>query len=369
MASDYYTILGLARSASADEIKQAYRKLSKEWHPDKHKGEKKAEEKFKEINEAYEALSDPKKKQMYDQFGTTGGNGGGAGFNPGAGFGGFDFSGFTGANGAGGARVDFSDLFEGFFGGGGRRAGAREERGRDLEVEMTIEFAEAVSGVRREFTLQKLHACDDCGGSGAEKGSTLITCKDCGGTGQIVRTSQSFFGTVQQAVVCTRCKGSGKVPEKICPTCRGEGRVSRKATVVTTVPAGIDDGQTLRVRGEGDAGPRGAAAGDLFVHVRVRPDSRFVREGDDVRSTITITVPDAILGTDADVETVHGSTTLKVPAGTQSGQVFRIKGKGMPVLNTSRLGDHYVTVTVEIPGKLSKEEKKLVEEWKTLRDR
>ena len=357
MASDYYKILGLSRSASADDIKQAYRKLSKEWHPDKHKGDKKAVDKFKEINEAYEGLNDPKKKQMYDQFGSTGSGSGG--FGGGQGFGGFDFSGF-----AGGQRVDVGDLFEGFFGGG--RKQPREERGGDREVEIGIDFTDTVTGARKEMQIKKLRACDMCSGSGAEKGSKLITCPDCGGTGQIMKTAQSFFGTIQQAMQCPRCKSSGKVPEKACSKCSGEGRISDVAKITLDIPAGIDDGQTLRVRGEGDAGRQGAPAGELYVHVRVRADARFTREGDDIRTVTSINVPDAILGSEIAAETVHGSTTLKIPAGTQSGQVFRIKQKGMPVLNTSRFGDHYVTVTVEIPAKLSREERKLVEEWKRL---
>lgn len=362
MPSDYYKILGVERSASADDIKQAYRRMSKEWHPDKHKGDKKAEEKFKEINEAYEALNDPKKKQMYDQFGTTG-TGAGAGTGGfGGGFGGFDFSDFQQA----GGRVDFSDLFEGFFGGAGGRRARREERGGDREVELTIEFMQAVAGIRQQISIRKMNPCDQCGATGAEKGSELVTCKECGGTGQIVRTSQSFFGAVQQAFVCPKCKGSGKVPEKACKKCSGEGRISETATVTIDIPAGIDDGQTLRVRGEGDAGRQGTPAGELYVHIRVRPDPRFTREGDDIQTSIKITVPDAILGTEAAVETVTGSTQLKIPAGTQSGQVFRIKHKGMPVLNTSRFGDHYVTVVVEVPSKLSREERRLVEEWRQI---
>ncbi len=363
MPRDYYSVLGLSRDASADDIKQAYRKLSKEWHPDKHKGDKKAEEKFKEINQAYEALSDSKKKQMYDQFGSTGpGSGSGPG-GFGAGFGGFDFSGFA----QGGESINFGDLFEGFFGGGGRRSrSAREERGADREVAIAIDFADAVSGIKQTFTLRKLVPCSQCAGSGAEKGSELVTCKECGGTGQIVRTVQSFFGAVQQASICPRCHGSGKVPETPCKKCSGEGRIADDATVTIDIPAGIDDGQTLRVRGEGDAGRQGAPAGDLYVRIQVKPDPQFMRDSDDVRTTVTISVPDAILGTEIPVETVLGSVQLKILAGTQAGQIFRIKNKGMPILNTSRHGDHFVTVNVDIPSKLSREERKLVEEWKRL---
>ncbi len=362
MPRNFYEVLGVPRDASPDAIKTAYRKLSKEWHPDKHKGEKAAEDKFKEINEAYEALSDPQKKQNYDQFGAANpGGGAGAGFNGGAGFGGFDFSGF-----AGGERVDFSDLFEGFF-GGGRRAQAKPDTGADREVAISISFMEAVTGIQRTLRLRRLHKCSHCTGTGAEPGSKIETCADCGGTGQIVRTSQSFFGALRQAVLCPKCKGSGKVPEKACKKCSGEGRVADDATVIIDVPAGISEGQSLRVRGEGDAGIRGAASGDLYVRIHVEEDARFARDGDDIRSQVTLSVPDAILGTEIPVETVLGKTQLKIPAGTQSGQVFRIKHKGMPVLNTSRFGDHYVTVDVEIPAKLSREERRLVEEWRKLR--
>ncbi len=358
MARDFYEVLGVPRSASQDDIKKAYRKLSKELHPDKHKGEKEAEQKFKEVNEAYETLSDTKKKQMYDQFGSADANGAGAGAG---GFNGFDFSGFQG-----GERVDFSDIFESFFGGRGGAARPREERGADLEVEMTIDLAEAVSGVKRSVNIRHLKKCDVCGGSGTEPGTSMQTCTECNGTGQVTRTAQSFFGTIQQRAICPRCGGGGKVPEKACHKCDGEGRYSATEPLDVDVPAGIHDGQSLRIRGEGDAGHRGATAGDLYVHIHVRPDPRFERDGDDVRSVLELNAVDAILGTEADVDTVHGTMTLKIPEGTQPGQVFRLKSKGMPVLSTSRSGDHYVTVKIKIPTKLSRAERKLIEEWKAL---
>lgn len=366
MPKDFYSILGIPRTASADDIKKAYRKLSKELHPDKHKGDKAAETKFKEVNEAYETLSNPQKKQMYDQFGTTGGAGGG-GFGGGAGFDprGFDFSGFTN----GGARVDFGDLFESFFGGagGGQRGRTRSDKGADTEVSITIDFMESVTGIERAIHIKRLVRCSSCEGSGADKGSSVITCSECSGTGQVTRTAQSFFGAVQQRMVCPRCQGSGKIPEKPCRKCDGEGRIQESVQVAVTIPAGIDDGQTLRLRGEGDAGRRGAEAGDLYVHVAVTPDDRFTREGDDVRTSLALPVVDAILGADATVETVQGKVTLSIPAGTQPGQVFRIKGKGMPILNARGHGDHYVTVDVEIPTKLSREERRLLEEWRDAR--
>ncbi|MDD4319166.1 MAG: molecular chaperone DnaJ [Candidatus Peribacteraceae bacterium] len=356
MAKDYYGVLGLQKGASAEEVKKAYRRLSKELHPDKHKGGKDAEKRFKEVNEAYEVLSNPQKKQMYDQFGEAGVNGGAAGQG---GFGGFDFSG------AGGADA-FSDLFEGFFGGGRRQAAARQE-GNDLEVEIAIDLSEVVTGVRRDVRIRRNIACDRCGGNGAEPGTKLDTCGECGGTGQVTRTAQSFFGVIQQRTVCPRCRGSGKVPEKPCTKCDGEGRVASAEEVQVDVPPGIDDGQALRLRGQGEAGRRGATAGDLYVRVRVRPDDRFVREGADIRTVLDVPALDAILGATVDVETVQGNVSLKIPEGTQPGQVLRLKGKGLPVLNTSRFGDHFVTVNVKVPTRLGREERRILEEWRRAR--
>ncbi len=362
MARDPYDVLGVPKSASADQIKQAYRKLSKELHPDKHKGDKAAEEKFKEVNKAYEILSDPQKKQAFDQFGEAGVNGG-AGFGGGGGgFGGFDFSGFQQQ----GGRMDFGDIFDTFFGGGGGRRAKPDNQGSDREVEITLTLLEAVQGGERTITVRLLRSCSACKGTGAKEGSKLEICKECGGAGSVTRRSQSFFGMVQQTVICPACHGSGKVPEKKCSSCDGEGRRAEDATITFDIPAGIDDGQRLRLRGQGDAGRQGGPAGDLYVRIRVKEDSRFVRDGADVRSSFSISVPDAVLGTEIQVETVNGPVTLKIPAGTQSGQEFRIKGKGIPVLGSSKHGDHYVTVTVEIPGKISKEEKRLLEEWRAL---
>jgi len=351
MARDFYEVLGVDRNASADDIKKAYRKLSKELHPDKHKGDKEAEKKFKEVNEAYETLSNPKKKQMYDQFGSTGGPSGG-----GPGFGGFNPEDMGG----------FSDIFESFF--GGRRGGARpqEQGGRNIEVEMEVEFDEVIKGGTRRVALRRQQVCSTCTGDGVKKGSKMVNCETCGGTGQVTKTAQSFFGMVQQSIICSTCGGNGKVPEEACKSCNGEGRKVTDKDVTIDIPAGIHDGQTLRVRGEGEAGRQGAPAGDLFVHIRVRTDDRFIREGDDIRTSISLPVLDAILGCEAKVQTVHGKVTLKIPAGTQPSHVFKIKGKGLPVLSSSKHGDHYVTVDLEVPKKLSKKEKKLMEEWKKL---
>jgi len=358
VAKNPYDILGVQKDASPEDIKKAYRNLSKELHPDKHKGDKAAETRFKEVNEAYEVLSNPEKKRMYDQFGSSAGPGGAGGQG---GFGGFDFSQY--ANNA-----DFADLFENFFGGQGGRRGQREERGADREVEATIALQEVLTGAKHTVRLRRLNACDTCKGSGAEPGSKVITCTDCGGTGQVVRTAQSFFGTVQQRVVCQRCHGSGQVPEKACTKCRGEGRIAEDSSFIVDIPAGIEDGQTLRLRGEGDAGRRKSTAGDLYVHIHVTQDPRFERDGADIRSEVSVPVLDAILGKEITIETVHGKISLKVPEGTQPDQVFRIKGKGLPLLNTSRTGDHYVTANVIVPTKLSRSERKILEEWKKIRD-
>lgn len=356
MSKDYYSTLGLSRDASEADIKKSYRELSKKWHPDKHKGDKDAEAKFKEINEAYEVLGNAKKKQQYDQFGSTGGPGG-------AGFGGFDFSGFQQGDMGG-----LGDIFESFFGGGG--GGARGQRrgrnrGGDLQVRISIAFAEVLSGVKKTIAIEKFVSCAECKGTGSEGGNTK-QCSDCGGTGQITRTAQSFFGTIQQAVACDACNGSGSIPEHPCKKCGSEGRRREKTQLTVDVPPGIDHGQTLRVTGQGDAGKEGAEAGDLFVVVMVEPDARFVRDGSDIRTEVSISVLDAMLGTDITVPTVHGDTKLKIPAGTQPATVMRIKAKGFPVLSSSRLGDQYVTVNVTVPKKLSRKEKELMEEWRKL---
>lgn len=352
MAKDFYQILGVSKDASKDDIKKAYRKLSKELHPDKHKGDKEKEAKFKEVNEAYEVLSDETKKRNYDQFGSTNGNPFGGG---GGGFGGFDPSQFGG---------DVGDIFEAFFGGRGKSRARTQERGRDLEVSVRIPFTMSVTGGERMISLTTFVTCDECEGKGGAPGSKMEKCGECGGAGQVTRTSQSFFGTIQQTVVCPECHGKGEVPSERCKKCGGEGRREEKKQVTVNIPAGIHDGQSLRMRGEGQAGAHGNPSGDLYVVVNVETDARFVRDGDDIRTILAVSVTDAMLGAEKEIETVHGPLTISVPAGTQPGQVLRIKGKGMPVLSSSRHGDHFVTIEVEIPKKLSRSARKLVEEMK-----
>lgn len=359
VSRDPYSVLGVDRSASADDIKKAYRRLSKEWHPDKHPStssgqvNKEAESKFKEINEAYETLNDPQKKQQYDTFGRTGAPGGGAG--------GFDFSGFQGGF---GNASDLGDLFENFF--GGRGGGRRRTEGHDRSVAVEIDLQDVLEKKSVDLRLTRIRSCDTCSGSGAAKGTKTKTCATCSGTGQVTRVAQSIFGSVQQRTVCNECHGSGTIPETPCTTCKGEGRTQKTEAITVDIPAGIDDGQQLRLQGHGDAGLRGEKAGDLFVTVRVRPDPRFEREGSDTKSFIDVPAVDAILGADIDVATLHGTSVVTLPAGTQPGQVLRLKGKGLPELGRSRHGDHYVEIRVEIPTKLSKQERKILEEWKNL---
>jgi molecular chaperone DnaJ len=358
MAVDPYATLGVPRDASAEDIKKAYRRLSKEWHPDRHKGDKTAETKFKQINEAYETVGDPEKRRTYDQFGRTTGQAGQAGS------GGFDFSGFQSSGGFG----DFADIFQNFFGSQGGRASQSSQDGDDRQVEATIDLADTVTGKRVSVTVKRYVACETCGGNGAEKDAKIVTCETCGGTGQVTRTAQSFFGQIQQRAICATCRGAGKVPERPCKKCDGEGRVAEKSELTIDIPAGIDDGQTLRIRGQGDTGRLGAAAGDLFVTVHVRSDARFEREGADIRSIHKIPVLTAILGGEATVPTLQGDVTLTIPEGTQPNQVYRLKGKGLPILGSSRMGDHYVTIQVEVPTKLSRAERKVLEEWKEVRE-
>lgn len=356
MAKDYYSILGVSRTASESDIKKAYRSLSRELHPDKHKGDKAKEQKFKEVNEAYEVLSDPQKKAQYDRFGSTGAGGGfGGGFS---GFQGFDPSQFEGMGG-------FGDIFESFFGGGGgRRTKKSDGKGENTEVQLTIPFEESVTGIEKTIRIRSVIACDTCSGAGHEKGSKNVKCDTCGGTGTVSRTARSVFGMIRQNVLCEKCKGSGQVPEKPCKKCGGEGRVQGERTVKVTIPAGIDTGQILRMKGEGEAGRQSAAAGDLLIHIQVQPSSTFTRDSDHIYSTVPLSLVDAVLGAEIDIQTVHGKVSVRVPAGTQPGHVLRIKGKGMPIVNTARHGDHYVTLSVEVPTKLSRAEKKLYEDLK-----
>lgn len=354
---DYYEVLGVAKTASAEEIKKAYRKLAVKYHPDKEGGD---EAKFKEIGEAYEVLKDDTKRQRYDQFGHAGVGGGPAGHaggaNPFQGFGGFDGQNIHFDFGDG----NLGDLFGQFFGGGGTRQ--REKRGRDIETSVTIDFTEAIFGTDKTFSLTLDETCSHCHGTTVEPGFSMKTCPDCKGAGQQTRTMNTVFGQIQQAVVCPTCGGTGKVPEKPCTVCRGKGTIRGEEKVSVKIPAGIKDQATIRLRERGEAitgGPRG----DLYVHVRVKAHRHFTRNGDTILSREHISMIDAALGTEIEVATVDGAVRMKVPAGTQSGTDFKLSGHGVPHMNNKSRGAHIVTIIVETPTKLSKKQKELLEQF------
>ncbi|HMT19288.1 MAG TPA: molecular chaperone DnaJ [Candidatus Saccharibacteria bacterium] len=355
---DYYEVLGVAKGASDDEIKKAFRRKAIELHPDRGGDE----EKFKEINEAYEVLKDQQKRQRYDQFGHAGVGGSGGGGNPfeGFNFGGqghsvnFDFDDLGG----------FGDLFGSFFGGGGgNRRNKRPERGRDVEMEMVLDFEEAVFGVETEVRLNVHDVCEHCKGTTVEPGHELKTCDTCKGSGQEVRVAQTIFGNIQQAVTCQKCAGKGKIPDVKCSVCNGSGTERRDKNITVKIPAGIDDGATIRLTGFGEATANGNK-GDLYVHIRVKPHKEFTREGDLVLSKIHVDMVDAALGTEMDVTTVDGPVRMKVPAGTQTGTDFKLSGHGVPHLRGDARGAHIVTVIVDTPSKLSKEQRELLEQFK-----
>ncbi|MCL5093582.1 MAG: molecular chaperone DnaJ [Patescibacteria group bacterium] len=355
---DYYEILGLKKSASDAEIKRAYRKLAHQYHPDKGGGD---EAKFKEVNEAYQVLSDPKKRQAYDQFGHAGPFGAGQG----AGAGGFDWSQYAGQGFQG---FDFSDLsgfgdiFETFFGGGGATR-QKERRGVDLEMVLTIDFKDSVYGTTKDLSINKYNVCDRCKGNGAEPGSGTKTCPTCKGRGTVEIAQRTILGSFVRRETCPDCLGSGKIPEKICSKCRGEGRVKSQERIKVKIPAGIQSGQSIRLAGQGEAAPKGGKSGDLYIRIIVNPSRDFIREGHNILNTVEISFPEAALGTIAEIPTVDGPVKLKIPAGTQSGKVFKIPGKGVGYSDSSHRGDHLVTVHVKTPEKLTKKQKELLEEF------
>lgn len=349
---DYYDVLGVAKGATADEIKKAYRKLALEHHPDRHGGD---DSKFKEIGEAYETLKDPQKRAAYDQFGHAGPGGpfGGGGQQYSGGFGGFNAEGF-----------DFSDILNQFMGGQSPFGTATgQSGGRDIEVQVTVDFLDAVFGTEKDISLTLDDTCEHCGGEGAEPGTKLKTCETCKGRGQVTRVQQTILGAIQQTSVCPTCHGRGKIPETPCTVCHGSGIQRHSKEMKIKVPAGSDNGTTLRLAGQGAAARGGGSKGDLYVRIHVRGDKRFDRQGKDVHSEAAIPMPEAALGTEVEVETVDGSVTLKIPAGTQSGKLFRLSGRGIPSLGGRNRGDHLVTVTVETPTKLTTKQRALLEEF------
>lgn len=346
---DYYEVLGINREASETEIKKAYRRLARKYHPDVNPGDQEAEAKFKEVSEAYEVLSNPEKRQRYDQFGHAGVNDQG-GF--GGGFGGFDGADFGG----------FGDIFDMFFGGGGRRRNG-PMKGADLKYNLDITFEEAAFGAEKDFAVTKNETCSRCDGSGAAPGSSVRTCEACNGSGQVQYAQNTPFGRFVQTKTCEHCHGKGKVIEKPCSSCRGSGIVKKQKKINVRIPAGVDTGSRLRVSGEGEPGIKGGPPGDLFVYIRVKPHKIFVREGNDVICDIPISYPQAALGDEIEVPTLDGKVKLKVPEGTQSGTYFRLRGKGIPDLHGYGRGDQHVRVVVSIPTKLSEEQKDLLRKF------
>lgn len=359
---DYYEILGVSKDASADEIKKAFRKAAVKYHPDKEGGD---ETKFKEAGEAYEVLKDAQKRQRYDQFGhagvggSSGGGGGSYGGNP---FEGFNSQGFEFNFGDGG----LGDIFGQFFGGGQQQRGPK--RGRDVETQIQLTFEEAVFGVERELAFDMEDECSHCHGSTVEPGHELKTCPTCQGAGQQTRVMNTMFGAIQQAVTCETCRGRGKVPEKVCSVCGGQGTERRKQTIKLKVPAGIDDGATIRLSERGEATANGPK-GDLYVHIRVKAHKHFTREGDLILSEQHVGMIDAALGTEIDVQTVDGKVRMKVPAGTQSGTDFKLSGHGVPHLRSERRGAHIVQIIVDTPTKLSKKQRELLEQFGSVKKR
>lgn len=347
---DYYEVLGVARTASADEIKKAYRKLAMKHHPDRNPDDKSAEDKFKEANEAYEVLSDEDKRAAYDRHGH-------AGVDPS--MGGFGAGGFGG--GAGGASFSdiFGDVFGDIFGGGGARGGQRSNRGSDLRYTLELDLEEAVRGTTVQIRVPKLSTCEVCDGSGAKKGTTVDTCRTCGGAGQ-VRMQQGFFSVAQ---TCPTCRGRGKTIKDPCTNCHGQGRVEKAKTLEVKIPAGVDSGDRIRLSGEGEAGMNGGPSGDLYVQVAVRPHKIFERDGADLFCEVPISFTDAALGGELEVPTLDGRVKLKIPEGTQTGKVFRLRGKGVAPVRGGGQGDLLCRIAIETPVNLSKRQKELLREF------
>lgn len=376
MQKDLYEILGVAKGASDKEIKAAYRRLALKYHPDKNKGDKEAETKFKEINMAYEVLSDNQKRKQYDQFGAVPGGASGTGGQ----WGGVNWGGFGGGAeggfpfGEGG----FADIFESFFGGGRKKSARRKTdgvRGNDIEAVINLTFEEAAFGTTKELEITKPFNCDHCNGKGAEPGSAIVSCKSCGGTGEIRSVKNTILGQMVTSRTCDACEGLGKVPEKKCSKCHGTTRVRGKKRVTIKIPAGVNDGTSIRLSGEGEAGVYGGGYGDLYAHVQIKKSEKFTRDGVNVHSETEIDVVTAVLGGEIQVETIHGAVGLKIPNGTQNETVFKLSGKGIhresgaSAQGGAKVGDHFVKVHVKIPSKLSRKEKELYEQLKENKDR
>ena len=363
MSKDYYKILGVDKGANKDEIKKAFRKLAHEHHPDKKTGN---EEKFKEINEAFQILGDDTKRAQYDQYGSDfeqqGGFGGGMNWNDfmnatrGQGGGGFGGAGFDG--------IDLGDIFGDIFGGG--RSSRRESRGQDIQVTVELTFREAIFGVEKEVRLTKNNPCKTCEGSGAEPGAGTETCSDCRGQGQVKRVQQTILGAMQTVVTCQRCQGAGQIPKKICKHCNGKGVTRTESKYKVKIPAGIADGEMIRLTGKGESAGVGSVAGDLYVRVHVRSEKGYERQGFDIFTEINISYPQAVLGDKVEIETLEGKKKLIIPEATTSGQKFKLKALGVPRLQRSGRGDQYVTVIIDVPKKVDRKTKKLLEDLKDM---
>ena len=353
---DYYDVLGVDKSADATAIKKAYRKLAMKYHPDKNPGDKEAEEKFKEINEAYEVLSDETKRRNYDQFGHEGVNG--QGFGGAGGFGGQGFGGFDDIFGD-----IFGDMFGGGFSGGSRQRRRGPERGSDIKQRVNISFEEAAFGKKVQVKINRSEECDQCHGSGAKPGTSKKTCPTCHGSGQVQSVQRTPFGNIASTRTCSTCNGEGEVIDSPCSKCHGKGSIRKTKTIEVDIPAGIDNGQMIKLGGQGELGTRGGPRGDLYIEVNVQSHPLFTRDGYDVYLEMPITFAQATLGDKIQVPTLDGKVEYEVPEGTQTGTVFRLKGKGIPKLKSNVRGDQYVKVTVEIPKKLNEKQKELVREF------
>jgi len=356
MAKDYYNILGVTKDASSADIKKAYYKLAHKYHPDKGGDEKK----FKEVNEAYQILSDKSKKQQYDSFG----QGGFEGFGSQQGFNGFQ-GGFEGFNNADFGSINIEDIFGDLFGFGQRGRKKNVNQGRDIEVSIEITLKDALKGVKKHISISKLVSCSRCQGTGAEPGTKLKECITCRGQGQVQQIKRTIFGSFTTYVVCPECRGEGKIPEKPCNVCKGEGRITGKENIEILIPAGIDSNQMIKIKGKGESGRRSGKQGDLYIRVFVLPDSKFSRKGDNLYLNVLIPFSMACLGGSVEITDLQGSKiSLKVPQATESGKVFRVSGKGIPHFSGFGKGDLYVKLKIEIPKKLSKEQKEILNKLK-----
>lgn len=368
---DYYEVLGLKKGASEDEIKSAFRKMALKYHPDRNPGDKEAEENFKEVNEAYGILSDPEKRSKYDRFGH-------AGVDPNAGFGGAGFGGFGGFDFGGGGSwngtfEDIFDMFGGAFSGGfGSRSSSRRtgpQRGRDLQRNITIEFEEAAFGTKKEVSVTKLVKCKTCSGEGTAPGTSKRTCSKCNGTGTVTTVQSTAFGQFQNTRACPDCKGQGFIIDTPCPDCKGEGAVKKTIKINVEIPAGVDSGSVIPIKGQGEPGANNGPAGDLYIVIEVKPHKMFKRSGSDLYLNVPISFDQAALGAEITVPTLDGKAMYKIPSGTQPNTVFRLKGKGIKNVRTGKPGDLYVEVTLEVPTKLNSKQKKSIEEMAEIVDK